>query len=670
MIIGKRNRKKRQYQSIKADVIQIKRVVHIIVFLCFFLFTGYIHAQEQQMLIQDTQEKWIRFIAPIENAEVVDKKPEIKVQFLESIVLDTLIMLLDGTDVTQLLSVTENGFEYKPVMVLSAGLHTISITVTNKEGALIQKTISFTTRHSSTFEEAYTDNEVSGIYEQAVNKPADSMPDRKFEGNLRSDTKIKEKEWEFTFNTNLRYFDQSLPVTRPLKKGFDLANWIFKGSYTKDYFRLGTSIGDIQINETQYTVANLARRGGVFNLEYYDLQLNVFSVKSEQVFGLIGGAGIEGTTDDHILGVSGGIRLFDKKVQFKTIYVNGGEPGNSFGISTVSGAKKGEAVGFLLTTDLFENKLMTEFEADFSQFDPDTSDEFKSKSDHAYKIRLSGYLGKYSYEAMYEYIGRDYAVVGNQMIQRDKQGVSFVNSLNLGVHAVNLSLSRYNDNVKGDDLFPRIGNYQGNLDYSFNGIPSLPIGINYQKSVQDSTREPQGTTQLEIHTDSVSGRINYMKDRFNLGFQSSYSLMNDRTSSNNDTTTITYTLTPSYIMPNISIGSAFSLNQSKIHITNMKTDTYTINLDLRTKFLKDKGFFDVGSTYVITKADNGSIDNRNLNANFRLAYNIQKLLKGYFNPTVAIRGTYTNYRDKINWSSDRDELILLLVLATSIPFSF
>jgi hypothetical protein len=462
----------------------------------------------------------------------------------------------------------------------------------------------------------------------------------------------------------------SLPVAFPLKKGIDVANWLFTGSYTKDILKFKTSIGDVQVNETQYTVAGLARRGGVFNLEYDVFQINAFSVKSEQVFGLKGGAGIEGTTDDHILGVSGGVKLFDRKVEFKTIYVTGGEPGSSFGISTTAGKKSGEVLGFLLITDLLESKLRTEFETDFSKFDPDTSDEFKSKSDHAYKLKVGGNLGVYTYDAMYEHIGKDYEVIGNQGLQKDKQGVSIINGLNLGKHNFNVLLSRYNDNIKGDDLFPRIVNYVAGIDYSCNEITNLPIGINYQKSIQDSSREPEGTNPLNIKTDTISGRINYTWDKLNLGFNTSYSLMNDKTETNNDTTTITYTLIPSYNLTNISINPSFSLNQSKIHLTNVMTDTYMINLDLRTKFFRDRASFDVGGTYNITKADDDSIDNRNLNMNFRIAYNIKNILKGYINPTIALRGTYTKFVDNIYSSSDKEEFILFLVLATTIPFSF
>lgn len=606
------------------------RGIFLFASVIFLLLYCTVARAQDQPQPAEIQEDWIRMVTPAENTELIAKKPTIKVEFLKPITPNTLVVILDGTDVTQLLTVTEKGFEYKPVMVLISGLHTLTISAIDKEGEQLQKSITFTTRHTSTFEEAYTSNEASVIYETVLTKPdsAVSTPYWKIEGNLKSDTKIKERVWEFTFNTNLRYLDQSLPVSSPLEKGLDVANWLFTGTYSKDLLKLKTSIGDVQVNETMYTVSNLARRGGVFTFEYDTVQFNIFSLKSEQVFGLEGGIGIEGTTDDHILGASGGVKLFDRKVEFKTIYVTGGEPGSSSGISTTTGAKKGDVIGFILTSDFFENKVKTEFEADFAKFDTDTSDEFESKSDKAYRLKVAGTLNKYNYEATYEYIGRDYEVIGNQGLQKDKQGVSIINGLNIGVHTINLTFSRYNDNVRGDELFPRIVNYQGSLDYTFNKIPNLPIGINYQKSIQESTREPSDTTPTDLHVDSITGRINYTTDKINLGFNTSYSLMNDRTSNNNDTTTITYIFTPSYNLTNISINPSFSLNQSKIHLTNVRTDTYTINLDLRTKFFRDRASFDVGGTYNITKANDDSIDNRNLNANFRIAYNIKDLLKG------------------------------------------
>lgn len=628
-------------------------------------------AQAEEPPPVDVQKEWIRLIAPIENAEVISKNPQIKAEFLELLNLSALVVLLDGTDITQMLNVTEKGFEYKSLIVLPSGMHNLHITATDKDGRELQKQISFTTRHSKTFQDAYINNEASIVYETVLIKPeTSSVPNSKLEGNIRSDTKVKGKEWEFTFNTNIRFLDQSTPVLSPQKKGFNLANWILTNTYSKENLIFKTSIGDVMINETPYTVMNLARRGGSLNLQHDIYSLNLFSVKSEQVYGFKGGTGIGGSTDDNILGISGGVKLFDKKVEFKTIYVTGGEQGSSFGIWTAYGAKKGDVLSFLLTSNFFENKLTTEFEAGISRFDPDISDEFARKSDKAYRAKVGGFIGRFNYDAMYEYIGRDYAVVGSQMIQKDKEGLSFRGGANLDYHAINFMLSRYNDNVKGDELFPRIINYQGNLDYSFNKIPNLPIGIGYQKGMQESTKEPPGSTPIKLYTDTVTGRINYTKNEINIGFQTAYSLMNDRTLTNNDTTTITYTLAPSFSAADISVNPSFSLNQSKSRVTDVRTDTYTVNLDLRTKFFKERASFETGCTYSIAKADNGSSNSRILNANFRLAYQIKGFLKYFHKPSIALRGSYMKINDKVNPASNKDELTLFLVLATTIPFSF
>jgi hypothetical protein len=639
--------------------------------LLFFITCNVAYAQGE-INIHDTKADWIDIITPTESAEIISKKPEIHAEFLITIIPGSLIVILDNTDITQVLTMTAEGFTYKPYLDVPAGQHVLSITASDSEGTLLQKEITFRNQHGDTLDEGYSQNELSGIYETVLEKPdsVEYIPHSKFEGNLMSDSKIKKNSWEFTFNTNVRFFDQSIPANNPLKKGFDIANWLFSGYYAKDLLSFGASIGDVLINETPYTVSSLARKGGLFNLQYETYQLNLFSVMSEQVYGQKGGLGIEGTTDDHILGISGGFTLHDNKIAFKTIYVNGGEQGSSFGVWTDSGAQKGEVVGFLLTTDLLDGKMMTELETDFSKFDPDTSDEFENKSDKALRAKVGGDLRYYSYEAMYEYIGRDYSVIGNQCLQKDKQGVSLTNRLSYGVHGIYLYLSRYNDNVRGDDLFSRILQYQGILDYSFNGIPHLPVGINYQKSVQDSSREPSGVNPINLHTDTVTGRVNFTKDRINLGAQASYSLMNDRTETNYDTTVTTFMFTSSYFTQTNSITPAFSFNRSKTHITDIITDTYTITLDIRTLFLRERASFDIGGTYNIIKANDNSVDSHTLDAHFRLAYSMKDFFKGYLNPIIAIRSTYLKITDEIYPSSNRDEFVLFLVLETTIPFAF
>lgn len=460
-----------------------------LILLIFLLIFNSAFAQEQ-----DTE--WLKIISPVEGEVIIDKKPVIKAEFTIPIKIETLLVLLDGVDVTQVVTFSEKGFEYMPVFVLTAGDHNLNISSNDIEGRALQKEISFRTKHSKILEEVYATNEASVNYESVLKKPEEdkTTPYTKLEGNISSTTKVKERGNEVSFTTNIRYLDQSEPVSSPLYKGFQIANWLLKRSFSKDSFTFRTDVGDIQVNETPYTISSLSRRGGLLNFAYNtnenSYNMNIFSMKGYNVFGFRGGFGIGSDIDDHILGISGGMKLLSERVEFKTIYISGGEPGSSFGISTTSGAKKGDVVGFLLLTNLLQDRLRTELETDFSRFDPDTSDKFDSTSDKALKFKINGYAGKFLYDLIYEYIGRDYVSIGNQGLQKDKQGFTLTNSLNLGLHNINFLLSRYNDNVRGDRLFPRIFNYQGSLDYSCNAFPFLPFGINYQKSIQDSTREP------------------------------------------------------------------------------------------------------------------------------------------------------------------------------------
>jgi len=619
----------------------------------------------------ETKISSIKVLSPLENSTVVDKKPEIKVEFDETVLQDTIIVIFDGQDITQLITLTEKGFEFKPFMVVPPGTHALSITAKNKEGMQIEKTVTFTTKHSETFDEAWSNNNATIIYQGILKKPEsfESQPDSKIEGNLTSETKLKNQTWEFKFNTNLRYFDQNEPLMPPQKKGLDIINWILTGEYTKELFKAKASIGDIQITETPYTLSGLSRKGGLINIEYDIFQFNAFTVKSEAIYGGRGGTGIETSSEDHIMGLSAGVKLFDKKMEIKTIYVTGGEPSSGFGISGTGGIKKGDVIGFLVTSNFFENKLNTDFEIDFSKYDPDTSDEFGKSSDKAYRAKIYGNIDKYNYEAMYEYIGRDYQVVGSY-IQKDRQGLSLRGGANWGEHVLNMNFSRYNDNVRGDELFPRVVNYQGMVDYSFNKFPNFPMGLTYQKSIQKSTKEPEGTPKIHMDTDTISGRVNFTKDRLNIGFVTTYSVMNDKSEQNNDTTSITYTLTPTYNDEKYSLSTSFSLNQSKIKLTDVRTDTYTINTDFRTKFFDQRASLDIAGTYTITKANDGSVNTRNLNGTVQLAYDLAKMMKEYIKPVIALKATYSKITDKINPSSNNDEFVLYFVFTTNIPFSF
>jgi len=638
----------------------------LLVFLIFLFYEVFpLYAQSEQI-----EEKTIQLITPEEGSKIVAKKPLIKFK-VTGVTFKSLIVTLDGVDVTGILKITHEGFELKPIEVLPPGKHAIEVILTTKNGKQIQRKFNFSTRHSEIFEEAYSKNELSTVYETVIKKPSDAnVSHSKIYSNLQSNTTLKEKVWKLSFTTNLRFLDQSLAVYPPEKKGINLANYLLTGEYNNNKNQVILELGDIQINETQNTVQALSRRGGKAFFKFNNLSLNTFVVKSEQVFGFQGGLGIEGTIDDHIMGFSTALNLFSDKITLKGIYVKGGEEeANYFGTSSVNGRKKGEVFGVFLKTELFEEKLTAEGEIDFSTFDSDTSDEFASETDKAYKFRIRGYTGNYSYETVYEYTGPEYDVIGNQGLPKDKEGFILRTGANFRFHSINLSLSRYHDNVKGNKLYPRIYTYQGIIDYTFNKIKNLTIGMNYQKSIIDSTNEPQNTSPMRTDTDMVSGTINYQKEKLNLGLQISHSIQNDKTATNNDTSTTTYTFTPTYTIEHLSISPNISFNRTVYKSTGVRSDNFTLSFDLRGDLFNKKISYELGSTFNKMKSSDNTIDQNTLDTNFRIAYLIKKNMWGLMKPSIGIKGTYKRTEDELTNDKD-DELILLLVLTTSMPFSF
>ena len=654
-------------------------------------------------------EECIVITSPVENATVIGKRPEIKGVFRCPLTPGSYVVMLDGADITQLMDVTSEGFAYKPetMTMVAVGSHALSVSYTGKDNSPRQFAVNFKLRHSEMFGEIYSKNNVSLLYEGALaikDSTADAatpvntsgqnvapsttatLPRSKFEGNLASETRVKEGPWNVALTTNVRYFDQDIPVSDPLKKGFTVANWLFTSNYEQDRVKMKLSAGDVSITETPYTISGFSRKGTIFNAEAGPVYVNVFGARSSQTFGVDGGIGIGDVNDDHIFGVSGGVKLFENKVNFRTIYVTGTDPSaaglpastvnsstiqsNVYGNSATTGSKQGDVVGFLLTTDIFQNRLKTEMEADFARFDPDISDEFEKKSSSAYRAKIGGAINWFTYDALYEYIGKYYGVIGNPSLAKDRQGFSLQSGVNLSDQNLSVMASRYSDNVDSDPLFPEIVSTQGNVSYQFNKIPFLPLGFTYQKIIQESSKEPVGGTPINTDTDTYSARIGLTMGKFTANFTPSYSMINDKTPADADMTNIVYAVTAAYALPNFSIAPAVTWNKTRNHTTDVWTDTFVYNLDLRSRFFHDRTSFDVGGTYTTSKADNASVDSGTWNARATLSYRLKDHLKTFVNPTIGLRFSYLKTDDKINSSMNKDEFSLFAVIEAAIPILF
>ena len=237
------------------------------------------------------------------------------------------------------------------------------------------------------------------------------------------------------------------------------------------------------------------------------------------------------------------------------------------------------------------------------------------------------------------------------------------------VHALNLTVSRYEDNVEENRLLPQVITTMAAADYSFNQFPTLPMGLNYQKSIMDSSMVPIGALPYETETDMCSARINYMKGAWNIGFNANYSIQDDKTTTDYDTTAQTYSFSPTYYAETISFAPSLSFNRATDETSGLNTDTITATLDLRGNLYQGKVSYELTGTFNRMETSDASVEMDMVYTNAQIAYHFLQEWAGFLNPSVGIRGLYNRTDDKV-YDQDDDEFALMLVLSTNIGYAF
>ncbi|MEW5909342.1 MAG: hypothetical protein AB1659_06045, partial [Thermodesulfobacteriota bacterium] len=392
-------------------------------------------------------EQIVKMVQPIENLEVIGKKPLFKFTIEAPFSRENILVLLDGTDITPVIEIVSGGFTYTPIQIMAAGGHQIVVMGYTLDGEEFSYEFAFSSRHSQTFDEAYSTNDLTAVYSSIVSKSDDiDLPYTKVEANLASNSALKGNRWDISLKGNLRYLDQSDPVLEPQQKGIDLIDYLLTTSFTQDQLSLQAQAGDTIINQSENTLNQLARRGGTLSINYDDFTLSGFVVRGDEVYGFDGGLGLKTDDTDHIMGFSGEYSLLSKRITLKGFSIRGGEEGSFFGTSRDESAQKGNVYGLYLKTDFADGKFITEAEYDYARFDPDTTDDLGSDGDKAYRVGASGLFEKFDYKAAYKYFGRYYGVVGNRWLEKDWEGVVLEGGLNLTDHGIRAIYDQHHDN--------------------------------------------------------------------------------------------------------------------------------------------------------------------------------------------------------------------------------
>jgi len=195
----------------------------------------------------------------------------------------------------------------------------------------------------------------------------------------------------------------------------------------------------------------------------------------------------------------------------------------------------------------------------------------------------------------YEYVGRDFESIAIQGGTNDREGIYFMGNAMFPNHSLSVLASAFRDNVDRLSIMPRTINIPLSLDYNYTRFAEMPMGIAVQHSILKTTDEPSGFPSVETISDTVTGRISYVQLKWNTGFTASYSYINDRADTDLDTSSASYTLTLGLTpVETWSLSIVPNLVQQKNEDTDVRTDTYTTTVDLRSQLIKDLIYWDLG----------------------------------------------------------------------------
>ncbi len=629
-----------------------------------FLFLSVVSIlYSQDNLISDD----IVLLSPATNKTVISKRPFIKCKINKKFSKDNISVMLDDTDITQMLTFNKDGFNYKSFMLLSSGEHTLSIVISSKNGD-IQKDFNFTTKQSKYFDTAENKLTISPLFEATIKKPkADNeTPYSKLEGGIVLDTELKKGDVSYSFNTSMRYLDQNSPATEN-KKGFDLAGYLYSANYQDEKLQSTLQIGDISMDVSENTLSGFGNRGGLFTISYDKYTLNVFSTNAQEFVGFRGGLGIDNANNNHINGVTLEKILLNDKIKMKGIYIKGNMLSDGNGGYSTSGAQDSEVVGLLLNYNILDEKLLFEGEIDFSKMDVDTSDKFGAINDKAYRANFSGQLNDvYGYSVGYHYFGPDYGLVAGPD-SKNLEGYSANFSANYEKQSFDFTFSKENDNVKIDPLYPVVYTTVGTLEYSYNGFENFPIGASIERTHVKSTKDLYSSDKIDKNSDKLSFNIAYQKEKWTHQFTYTYSKEDDLTLSNADSIINEYSFSPAFEGENISIAPVMAYNISDDKSTSISTDTKTLGLDISGNFMDQKIEYSLSSSYEQVKSSDGSTKENTLSSEFRVAYNLQTSYKWMSNPNFGLRGNYNLSDDKVANQKNEDFTLIFFV---SLPIEY
>lgn len=381
-------------------------------------------------------------------------------------------------------------------------------------------------------------------------------------------------------DSNLSYTTYPLAEENKL----DLSNMILSFSKGNHVMR----VGDINLNESEYTAFGLGRRGMEYLFNNQKAYFHLFNVSSQQPKGFKG-FGIP-KSEISILGGALGYTFLGDRISIKAIYVTGKDnpsEGINVGISEFYTGRKGNVMALFEETRLFDNKLNLKAEYARSEYDADLTDDTDALSDYALAIGASFFHEGVTLGGIYRYIGKDFNSIGLQYLTNDRK--VYEANMNLTKEIINLTgvYTYQQDNVQNNPAHYTSKDNNGTLNLSLALSDGVSLDLGYKRDKQKTFLGDSEAFLPEILTDEFSGALNLsLKQSIIINLALVNSSLSSEDDPLNDSSTFTLNLGSAIRSGEIfNFNPVFSYSKTKHKFTNEEILTYNSFLTTELSFI-------------------------------------------------------------------------------------
>lgn len=557
---------------------------------------------------------------------------------------DTVRMALDDVDVTSLCVITATTVSYTPAVDLEYGSHHVIVEVLGPGGTpLPQRHWYFSIPQTSTLDRASASLQLDSDFgaKLLASKAHKADPDWLTQNSATLSTVLEKGKFRLSLDVNGWYAEDNAGQQ---EDPFSLNTYLLKLAYGEQ----SLSLGDIEMKLPELAGGELAKRGGLLDLNTDFTTLKAFIVRSTTTTDFDHASPVP-DPDQRYMGVSLEQKLLPSHDVTLTATALSGHSTleQDYNQNLLVPANEGSLVSLLLKGAFVDQILLGEAEYARSSFNQDNTDAIDAKNGQAWRARLFGRHDTLDYSTGFTSLGRNFQNVLMPTGLNNRREYTLYAAKTFEQSSLTFNGLHSFDNADRIDTMPTMTNTVLDLGYTLNR-PDWPfLFANVDLNWQESGADPNGFEHIENQARIVALGMSLARETWSVVPSYVLTSFDDRSVANADSMTHQLMLSLGWQpVPVLSVNPSVTYARTRTSQDNLVTEDWLGTLST-TWLVTDTQNLNLTFSALDTRTNDDSLHTSTLSATTQYNWVLGMPLLESVTKTLSLRGTYANTKDHI-----------------------